>query len=168
MEKVDTLVIDKTGTLTEGKPKLVQIVAGDGFNETDILKFAASVERASEHPLAAAIVSAAAERNIALLPVDGFDSPTGKGALGMIDGKRVVLGNARFLQEISIDTAALAAQAEALRQDGATAIFIAIDGKPAGILAIADPVKTTTPQALAALKAEGIRVVMLTGDNRTT
>jgi Cu+-exporting ATPase len=168
MEKVDTLVIDKTGTLTEGKPKLVQIVAGDGFNETDILKFAASVERASEHPLAAAIVRAAAERNIALLPVDGFDSPTGKGALGMIDGKRVVLGNARFLQEISIDTAALAAQAEALRQDGATAIFIAIDGKPAGILAIADPVKTTTPQALAALKAEGIRVVMLTGDNRTT
>jgi Cu+-exporting ATPase len=168
MEKVDTLVIDKTGTLTEGKPKLVQIVAGEGFNETDLLKSAASVERASEHPLAAAIVRAAAERNIALLPVDGFDSPTGKGALGMIDGKRVVLGNARFLQEAGIDTATLAVQAEALRQDGATAIFIAIDGKPAGILAIADPVKTTTPQALAALKAEGIRVVMLTGDNRTT
>ena len=168
MEKVDTLVIDKTGTLTEGKPKLVQIVAGEGFNETDILKFAASVERASEHPLAAAIVSAAAERNIAPAPVRGFDSPTGKGALGMIDGKRVVLGNARFLQEVNIDTTTLAPQAEALRQDGATAIFIAIDGKPAGILAIADPVKTTTPQALAALKAEGIRVVMLTGDNRTT
>jgi Cu+-exporting ATPase len=168
MEKVDTLVIDKTGTLTEGKPKLVQIAAGEGFNETDLLKFAASVERASEHPLAAAIVSAAAERNIAHAPVRGFDSPTGKGALGMVDGKRVVLGNAKFLQEISIDTAALAAQAEALRRDGATAIFIAVNGKTAGILAIADPVKSTTPQALAALKADGIHVVMLTGDNHTT
>jgi len=168
MEKVDTLVIDKTGTLTEGKPKLVQIVAGEGLNETEILKLAASVERASEHPLADAIVKAAAERNIELVPVREFDSPTGKGALGVVEGKRIVLGNAKFLAETGIDTAALAAQAETLRQDGATAIFIAVNGTAAGILAIADPVKTTTPQALAALKADGIHVVMLTGDNRTT
>jgi Cu+-exporting ATPase len=168
MEKIDTLVIDKTGTLTEGKPKLVGIVAAEGFTENDILKFAASVERSSEHPLAAAIVNAATERKIELAPVRGFDSPTGKGAYGMVDGKRVVLGNAKFLKELNIDTAPLAAQAETLRQDGATAIFSAIDGQAAGILAIADPVKTTTPEALAALKAEGIRVVMLTGDNRTT
>ncbi len=168
MEKVDTLVIDKTGTLTEGKPKLVRIVAVEGFVEDDILKFAASVERSSEHPLAAAIVRAAIERRIELAPVRGFDSPTGKGVFGMVEGKRVVLGNTKFLQELSIDAASLAAQADALRQDGATAIFIAIDGKVTGILAIADPVKTTTPAALAALKADGIRVVMLTGDNRTT
>jgi P-type Cu+ transporter len=168
MEKVDTLVIDKTGTLTEGKPKLVQIVAAEGFNEADILKLAASVERSSEHPLAAAIVNAALERKIELAPVRGFDSPTGKGAYGMVDGKRVVLGNAKFLTELNIDTASLAAQAETLRQDGATAIFIAVDGRAAGILAIADPVKATTPEALVALKAEGIRAVMLTGDNRTT
>jgi len=168
MEKVDTLVIDKTGTLTEGKPKLVQIVAGAGFGESDILKFAASVERSSEHPLAAAIVNAALERKIELAPVHGFDSPTGKGAYGMVEGKRIVLGNAKFLNELNIDTAPLAARADTLRRDGATAIFISIDGQASGILAIADPVKATTPAALAALKTEGIRVVMLTGDNRTT
>jgi Cu+-exporting ATPase len=168
MEKIDTLVIDKTGTLTEGKPKLVRIVAADGFAEDDMLKLAASVERASEHPLAAAIVQAAAERKIELVPVRGFDSPTGKGAIGLAEGKRIVLGNARFMQELAIDVQPLAAQAETLRQDGATVIFMAVDGKVAALLAIADPVKSTTPQALAALKADGIGVVMLTGDNRTT
>jgi Cu+-exporting ATPase len=168
MEKIDTLVIDKTGTLTEGRPKLVQIVAAGGFEETEILRLAASVERASEHPLAAAIVNAATERRIELTPVHGFDSPTGKGAIGMVDGRRIVLGNAGFLNELNIDTAALADQADTLRQDGATAIFIAVDGTAAGILAIADPVKASTPAALAALRADGIRVVMLTGDNRTT
>lgn len=168
MEKVDTLVIDKTGTLTEGKPKLVRIVAADDWSEDEILKLAASVERASEHPLAMAIVQAATERGIDTAPVSDFDSPTGKGAVGMVEGKRVALGNAKFLNELSIDTAALTTDAETLREDGATAIFIAVNGTATGILAIADPVKVTTPDALAALKADGMRVVMLTGDNRTT
>ena len=168
MEKVDTLVVDKTGTLTEGKPKVVAIVPVEGLSESDALKFAASVEQASEHPLARAIVDAAKEKNVALARVMGFDSPTGKGAIGMVERKRVVLGNANFLKELSITTDALAARAEELRQDGATAIFLAIDGKAAAIVAIADPVKATTPDALRALRADGIRVVMLTGDNKTT
>ena len=168
MEKIDTLVVDKTGTLTEGKPKVTAIVPAPGFDEQELLRLAASVERASEHPLADAIVAAADERKIALAQVSDFDSPTGKGALGTVDGKRVVLGQGRFMTELGIDTAALEGEADRLRQDGATAIFAAIDGKAAGILAIADPVKATTPAALNALKAEGIRIVMLTGDNRTT
>ena len=168
MEKIDTLVVDKTGTLTEGKPKVTAIVPAPGFDEQELLRLAASVERASEHPLADAIVAAADERKIALAQVNDFDSPTGKGALGKVDGKRVVLGQGRFMTELGIDTAALEGEADRLRQDGATAIFAAIDGKAAGILAIADPVKATTPAALNALKAEGIRIVMLTGDNRTT
>ena len=168
MEKVDTLVVDKTGTLTEGKPKVVAVAPAEGFDEASLLRFAASVERASEHPLAAAIVAAAAERRIELAPVMGFDAPAGKGAIGMVERRRVVIGNARFLAELGIATEALAAQAERLRQDGATAIFVAVDGKIAGVVAIADPVKPTTPAAIAALKAEGIRIVMLTGDNRTT
>jgi Cu+-exporting ATPase len=168
MEKIDTLVVDKTGTLTEGKPKVVAIVAAEGLGEADVLRFAASVEAQSEHPLAAAIVAAAKARDVALAKVMGFDSPTGKGAIGMVERKRVVLGNARFLAELSIVTSALDAQAEALRRDGATAIFVAVDGKVAGVIAIADPVKATTAAALKALGAEGIRVVMLTGDNRTT
>ncbi|MGQ0485838.1 MAG: heavy metal translocating P-type ATPase [Hyphomicrobiales bacterium] len=168
LEKVDTLVIDKTGTLTEGKPAVISIVTAKGFEEADILRLAASVEQASEHPLAAAVVAAAKARNIALAKVAGFDSPTGKGALGMVERKRIALGNAKFLGELSISTAHLAEAAEGLRRDGATAIFIAINGKAAGIFAIADPVKATTPAALAALTAEGIRIVMLTGDNRTT
>jgi len=168
MEKIDTLVVDKTGTLTEGKPKVTAIVPAPGFDEQELLRLAASVERASEHPLADAIVAAADERKIALAQVSDFDSPTGKGALGKVDGKRVVLGQGRFMTELGIDTAALEGEADRLRQDGATAIFAAIDGKAAGILAIADPVKATTPAALNALKAEGIRIVMLTGDNRTT
>lgn len=168
MERVDTLVVDKTGTLTEGKPKLVGVVPAEGFDEAAVVKAAASVERASEHPLAAAIVQAAAERGIALAPVRGFDSPTGKGAIGMVDGKRVVLGNAGFLGELNIATAALDAEAESLRRDGATVIFASINGRLAGILGVADPVKSTTRDALAALRHDGIRIVMLTGDNRTT
>ena len=168
MEKVDTLVVDKTGTLTEGKPKVVAVVPAPDFSEHDVLRLAASVERASEHPLAAAIVAAAAERRIELAPVTGFDAPAGKGAVGMVDGRRVVLGNANLRSELAVATAALAADAERLRGDGATAIFVAVDGKLAGVIAVADPVKATAPDAIAALQAEGIRVVMLTGDNRTT
>ncbi len=168
MEKVTTLVVDKTGTLTEGKPAVTAVVPAAGFTETEILRVAASVERASEHPLALAIVAAAEAKGIATNKVTDFDSPVGKGAFGTIDGKRVVLGNAKFLAEQRIDVAPLAAAAESLRQDGATAIFAGVDGVAAGVLAIADPVKASTPEALAALKAEGIRVVMLTGDNWTT
>ncbi len=168
MERVDTLVIDKTGTLTEGKPAVTAIVPSQGFDEGELLRLAASVERASEHPLAAAIVAAAEARGIAPADMKGFDSPTGKGAIGMVERKRVVIGNAKFLAELSIAAKELEAEAERLRRDGATAIFVAIDGKTAGVLAIADPVKPSTPEALAALRADGIRIVMLTGDNRTT
>jgi Cu+-exporting ATPase len=168
MEKVDTLVVDKTGTLTEGKPRVVAIVAAPGFDETDALRMAASVERASEHPLAAAIIAAAQERNIAPAQVQGFDSPAGKGVYGMVERRRVVLGNSRFLAELGIAITALEAEAERLRQEGATAIYVAVDGKPAGVIGIADPVKATTPAALDALRQEGFRIVMLTGDSRTT
>ena len=168
MEKVDTLVVDKTGTLTEGKPAVTRIIAADGFTETELLRIAAGVERASEHPLALAIVDAALARNIEIPAVSDFDSPTGKGALGMVEGKRVTLGNARFLGESGIDTASLATQADQLRADGATAIFMGLDDRAAGVFAIADPIKSTTAEALAALRADGIKVVMLTGDNRTT
>jgi Cu+-exporting ATPase len=168
MEVVDTLVVDKTGTLTEGRPKVVAIKAADGTDETQMLRLAASVERSSEHPLARAVVEAAAERNIELAPVRGFDSPAGKGAIGMVERKRVALGNASFFRELGIVTDALEAEAERLRRDGATVIFTAVNGKAAGVIAIADPVKDSTPAALEALRADGIRVVMLTGDNRTT
>ena len=168
MEKIDTLVIDKTGTLTEGKPKVVAVSPAPGFDEAQVLQLAASVERGSEHPLAAAIVAAAAERKLELSSASEFDSPAGKGVTGVVDGKKLALGNARFLDELHIDTASLSAEAERLRSDGATAIFLAVNGKSAGVIAIADPVKETTPAALKALAADGIRVVMLTGDNRTT
>jgi Cu+-exporting ATPase len=168
MEKVDTLVIDKTGTLTEGKPAVTAIVPAAGFTETEVLRLAASVERASEHPLGVAIVRAAQERGVSTTAVVDFDSPTGRGAVGSVEGKRIALGNAKFLGELNVDVAGLSDQAEAFRQDGATAIFMAVDGKVAGVLAIADPVKASTPEALGGLKAEGIRVVMLTGDNWTT
>ncbi len=168
MEKVDTIVVDKTGTLTEGKPKVVGVTPAEGFDEAQVLRLAASAERGSEHPLAAAIVAAASERKLELAPVHGFDAPAGKGVIGMVEGKRVALGNAKFLAELNIDVAPLAAEAERQRAEGATAIFLAVNGKPAGVIAIADPVKATTPAALKALAAEGIRVVMLTGDNRTT
>jgi Cu+-exporting ATPase len=168
MEKVDTLVIDKTGTLTQGKPKLTAIVPAAGFDETQILQLAASLERGSEHPLAAAIVAAATERNLTFFDVGGFDAPAGKGVIGTVDKQRLALGNADYLRELGIETAPLADRAERLRQDGATAIFLAVNGRPAGIIAIADPIKDTTPVALEALAAEGLHVVMLTGDNNTT
>jgi P-type Cu+ transporter len=168
LEKVDTLVVDKTGTLTEGRPAVTRIIASAGFTEADVLRLAASVERASEHPLAQAVVAAAQDRRLVLSTVTDFDSPTGKGALGTVEGKRVVLGNARFLKEQGIDSAGLETAADKLRHSGATAIFAGVDGQAAGVLAIADPVKRTTPEALAALKADGIHVVMLTGDNWTT
>jgi Cu+-exporting ATPase len=168
MEKVDTLVVDKTGTLTEGRPAVTGIVPAAGFDEQEALRLAAAVERASEHPLALAIVQAAKARRLDLPKVTDFDSPTGRGALGTVEGKRIVLGNAVFLKDQGVDTSELSTQADDLRRTGATAIFIGIDGKVAGAFAIADPVKETTPQALAALRKEGIRVVMLTGDNRTT
>ncbi|MBB1498125.1 heavy metal translocating P-type ATPase [Paracoccus sp. MC1862] len=168
MEKVDTIIVDKTGTLTEGRPAVTAIVPAAGFTEDEALRLAASVERASEHPLALAIVRAAEERGIAMAPVEDFDSPTGKGAYGTVEGKRITLGNAKFLAEQGVDVTPLAEQADRLREDGATAIFMGVDGQVAAIFAIADPVKPSTPEALAALKAQGIRVVMLTGDNWTT
>jgi len=167
MERADTLVIDKTGTLTEGRPAVVEIVA-IGTPEEELLRLAAGVEQASEHPLAAAIVAAARARRIVIPPASDFESPSGKGALARVEGKNVALGNAGFLAEHNIDTTALAARADALRQDGASAIFAAVDGVAAGIFAIADPIKPSTASVLAALSADGIRIVMLTGDNRTT
>jgi Cu+-exporting ATPase len=168
LEKVDTLVVDKTGTLTEGRPSVTTIRPVDPFPEAEVLRLAASVERASEHPLGAAIVEAAAEQGLDLPEVRDFDSPIGKGVTGSVDGRTIRIGSTAFLAETGVEIGALAAEADALRQDGATAIFIAVDGTPAGIIAISDPVKATTPQAIAALHGEGVRIVMLTGDNRTT
>ena len=167
-EKVDTLVLDKTGTLTEGRPSVTAILPALGFVETDILRLSASLERGSEHPLADAIVRAAKDRDIPLTEAADFDSPVGRGVRGTIEGRQVALGNTRFLGELSIDVSALEPKAEALRHDGATAIFVAIDGKAAGVIGIADPIKATTPAAILALKAAGLRLVMMTGDNRTT
>ena len=168
MEKVDTLVVDKTGTLTEGKPAVTAIITAEGVEETELLRLAASVEQASEHPLAAAIVNAAKTRDISLAKVMGFDSPIGKGAIGMVERKRIVLGNAKFLGELNIPVNELAVGAESLRNEGATAIFMAVNGKAAGVFGISDPIKASTPAALTALRAQGIRIIMLTGDNRTT
>jgi Cu+-exporting ATPase len=168
MEKVDTLVVDKTGTLTEGKPHVVAIVPAEGLDEATLLRLAASVERASEHPLADAIVRAAQERKLTFGEAKNFDAPTGKGARGEVDGRAVLIGNAAFLTASGIDTSALDAKAEELRNDGSTVITMAIDDRLAGLFAIADPVKASTPAALQAIVAEGIKVIMLTGDNRTT
>ncbi len=168
MEKVDTLVVDKTGTLTEGRPSVVAIEVADGFEEQDLLRIAASLERSSEHPLAAAIVKAAEDRGLALVEPSGVDQPVGKGIVGAVDDKAIVLGNASFLEEYDVDLGALAEAADRLRTDGATAIYIAVNGKAAGVIAIADPVKETTSDALAALREAGIKVIMLTGDNRVT
>ncbi|WP_282949200.1 MULTISPECIES: heavy metal translocating P-type ATPase [unclassified Sphingopyxis] len=168
MEKIDTLVVDKTGTLTEGKPSVVAIEVADGFEEQDLLRIAASLERSSEHPLAAAIVKAAEDRGLALVEPSGVDQPVGKGIVGVVDDKAIVLGNASFLEEYDVDLGALAEAADRLRADGATAIYIAVNGKAAGVIAIADPVKETTGEALAALRGAGIKVIMLTGDNRVT
>ncbi|MGB6175707.1 MAG: heavy metal translocating P-type ATPase [Methylocella sp.] len=168
MEKIDMLVVDKTGTLTEGKPKVVAIRTLAGFGEDEILRLAASLERASEHPLATAIVDAAKARKIALSEPSGFDAPAGKGVLGTVDGRKLMVGNAGFLDASGISTAALAEGADELRKDGATVIFMGLDGKAAGLLAIADPVKPGALDAVKALQGEGVRVVMLTGDNRIT
>lgn len=168
MEKIDTLVVDKTGTLTEGKPSVVAIEVADGFEENDLLRIAASLERSSEHPLAAAIVKAAEDRGLTLVEPSGVDQPVGKGIVGAVEGQAVILGNAGFLEDYDVEPGAFAEAADRLRGDGATAIYIAVNGKAAGVIAIADPVKATTAEALAALREAGIRVIMLTGDNRTT
>ena len=167
-EKIDTIVIDKTGTLTEGRPAVTAIHASAGVDEAELLRLAASLERGSEHPLADAIVRAASERGLTLSEPSAFDSPVGKGVLGAVDGRRLILGSGKFLNEQKVDTSALDAEAEALRTDGATAIFAALDGRAAGVFAIADPIKPTTPDAVRTLRAEGVRLVMMTGDNRTT
>jgi Cu+-exporting ATPase len=168
MEKVDTLVVDKTGTLTEGRPKVVHIEPAPGFTSDAVLQKLASVERASEHPLAMAIVMDAQERKLPLSPVTDFDSPVGKGVIGTVDGQVIVSGSAKFLAEHGIDTANQFAAAEAQRQKAATVIFVGVGGALAGFVAIADPIKATTAQALRALKAAGVRIVMLTGDGKTT
>ncbi|MBI1684911.1 heavy metal translocating P-type ATPase [Caulobacter hibisci] len=167
-EKIDTLIVDKTGTLTEGRPSVTQILVVPGVDEADLLRLAASLERSSEHPLADAIVRAANDRSLPLTTPIDFDSPVGKGVIGQVEGRRILLGSPAFMVEQAIDTSALATTADALRRDGASAIFVAIDGKLAGVLAIADPIKTTTAEAVRQLKAEGLRLVMMTGDNRTT
>lgn len=161
-EKIDTLVVDKTGTLTEGRPAVTAIRPAAGFTEEEILRLAASLERASEHPLADAIVRAAAALELPLSHPEDFDSPVGKGVVGKVEGRVLAIGSARFLDEQGVASAPLADQADALRQDGATAIYVAIDGVVAAVLAIADPVKPTTQKAVEALKADGVRVVMLT------
>jgi len=168
MEQVDTLVVDKTGTLTEGRPRVVHIAAAEGFDAGRVLQLLASVERASEHPLATAIVAEAADRRLALLPVNDFDSPVGKGVVGTVDGHGVVCGSSKFLSEHGIDTATLSAAAENRRQQAASVIFVGVDGRLAGFVAIADPIKASTRSALQALRAARVRVVMLTGDGRTT
>jgi Cu+-exporting ATPase len=167
-EKVDTLVIDKTGTLTEGKPKVTAVVPVAGFDESAILAFAASLEKSSEHPLAVAIVAAAAERKAPSQEVANFASVSGKGVTGTIGGRRVTVGNAALLEDWKVDSAELQSRAETLRKEGGTVMFVAVDDKPAGIIAVADPIKATTMAALDTLRGEGLRIVMLTGDNRTT
>lgn len=168
MEKVDTLVIDKTGTLTEGKPRLMHIITTSGFVPDDVLALAASLEKGSEHPLASAILEEAKARELTPPPVKDFASITGKGLRGLVEGRTVALGNAVLFSTLGIDTSPLAADADRLRIQGHTAIFVAIDGKPAAVISVADPIKATTPQALEQLKAEGLRIVMLTGDSKAT
>ncbi|MDB5640697.1 MAG: copper-translocating P-type ATPase [Hyphomicrobiales bacterium] len=168
LEKVDTLVLDKTGTLTQGKPRVTAIVAANGFTQDEILRLAASLEAPSEHPLGAAIVREAATRGVATAPVTGFDQPAGRGAQGVVEGRKLAIGNAAYLASLGADAGALAADAERLRAEGATAVFLAADGVACGVLGIADPVKDSTADALRALRDDGLRIVMLTGDNRTT
>jgi Cu+-exporting ATPase len=168
MEKVDTLVVDKTGTLTEGRPRLMGVTAAPGFDENDILRLGAALERASEHPLAAAIIAGSGERGLVLPEVKNFRSVTGRGVVGEVEGHTVALGNQRLMNEQKLNLGGLAQQADALRSEGQTVMFIAVDGKAAGLMGVADPVKDTTPEALRLLHQEGIEVVMLTGDNRVT
>ncbi|HVR28871.1 MAG TPA: heavy metal translocating P-type ATPase, partial [Thermoanaerobaculia bacterium] len=168
LRQVDTLVMDKTGTLTLGKPRLVDVVAGAGYEEQRLVRLAASLERSSEHPLAAAIVEGAHERGIELAEAESFESITGKGVAGRVDGSRVALGNRALLEDLGADAGELVERAESMRAEGQTVMFVAVEGRPAGLLAVADPIKETTPEALAELHGEGLRLVMLTGDSRTT
>jgi Cu+-exporting ATPase len=167
-EKIDTLVIDKTGTLTEGRPAVTALRPASGFDEAELLRLTASLERGSEHPLSDAILRAAKDRNLPLSEATDFDSPVGKGVAGTVEGKPMLSGGVRLMTEQGIDLKPLEAEAEALRRDGATAVFVAVDGRLAGLIGIADPIKASTPDAVRALKAEGVRLVMMTGDNRTT
>jgi Cu+-exporting ATPase len=168
MEKIDTLVVDKTGTLTEGKPRLVVIEAEAGFTEGDILRIAASLERASEHPLAEAIVAGAIEKGIEPVRAASFQSLTGKGVVGEVDGRTVAVGNLKLLEHLAIDVGNMPQRADRLRQDGTTVMLIAVNGKVAGLIGVADPVKDSTPEAIRELHAEGISIVMLTGDSKVT
>jgi len=167
-EKIDTLVVDKTGTLTEGKPRVVTVIPAKGFDEATVLSLGASLERSSEHPLAAAIVTSAKQRGLTMQDVVDFASITGKGVTGRIGNRHVAVGNAKLLHDLDIAATDLETRADELRHDGATAMFVSLDSKPAGIIAVADPIKATTPAALARLREDGVRIVMLTGDNRTT
>jgi P-type Cu+ transporter len=168
LRKVDTLLVDKTGTLTEGKPRLVEVAPADGFEEREVLRLAASLERGSEHPLAAAILAGAAERGAPLAEATDFASATGLGVVGTVDGHKLALGNRKHMESLGIPIDKESARAEAMRADGRTVMYLAVDGEPAGLLAVADPIKPSTPEAIRALHAEGIRIVMLTGDNATT
>jgi Cu+-exporting ATPase len=168
MERVDTLVVDKTGTLTMGKPRVTQILPAPGFAEADVLRLTAALEQSSEHPLAAAIVASARERGLTLDVARDFQSVTGQGVLGTISGRRIALGNAKLMQAAQVDIGTLTEAADQLRTAGATALFVAVDGRPGGVIAVADPIKETTPAALETLRAGGVRIVMLTGDNRRT
>jgi Cu+-exporting ATPase len=168
MRKVDTLVVDKTGTLTIGKPKLNFVVLNDGYDEKSLLHYAASIERGSEHPLAAAIVAGAQEKGVSPKNAESFESRTGKGVTGKVENHSVILGNRALLDELGIDPGQLSAKAEELRRDGQTVMFVAVDGKAAGLLGVADPIKETTLEAIKGLHVDGIRIVMLTGDNKTT
>jgi Cu+-exporting ATPase len=168
MEKIDTLVVDKTGTLTVGKPKLIAVETANGFAEDEVLRLAAALERGSEHPLAAAIVDGAAERGIELPASSDFASHTGKGVTGGVEGRRVALGNAGMMGELGIGTSTLEARADEHRARGEGVMFVAIDGKLAGLVVVADPIKDTAVDAIAELHREGIRIVMMTGDNRRT
>jgi Cu+-exporting ATPase len=168
LRKIDTLVVDKTGTLTEGKPKLVNVICAENFDEGTVLRLGASLERSSEHPLAQAIVEGAKDRNTEFADVNDFNSITGKGVTGSVDGHQVAIGNARLFEDSDIDAGVLTEQAESLRREGQTAMFVAIDGKAGGILGVADPIKSSTAEAIKTLHEEGIKIVMLTGDSRTT
>jgi len=168
LERVDTVVVDKTGTLTEGKPRLVAVIAQDSWSEQELLRLAASLERGSEHPLAAAIVAGALERDVEVTSAAEFESHTGRGITGKVGQHRVALGNAKLFEKLGIDAASFAGRAEELRRAGQTVMYVAVDGKTAGVLGVADPIKASTREAIEMLHKEGVRIVMLTGDNPTT
>jgi Cu+-exporting ATPase len=168
LRQVDTLVVDKTGTLTEGNPRLVSVVAEPGIDEAALLRVAAALERSSEHPLAAAVVKGAGERQVAVVDAASFESVTGMGVKGEVDGRDAAIGNRALMDRLGVDASALLARAEELRADGQTVMFVAVSGKAAGLVGVADPIKASTPEAIRTLHDEGIRIVMLTGDSKTT